>query len=208
MSPISLLTSVAGIEACLFAAGERADRPGDGLERPHGPAHHKQRRDEPDQHPRDSEHDALPFVVPQRPGEIVGQHAAPARAEVAQQIGDPADLLPFGAQHFLVELGDLASVLRDRQRSRRRRLRPRSAAPDRRSAAPACARAARSADAGSCASKRRRNLVLRPEQLPRDSPVRHRRRSPLRTVRAPAATPRPVRRGAQSSAVTRSMPSR
>ena len=63
MSPISLLTSVAGIEVCFSPPGERADRAGDRLQRPDGPAHHKQRREQPDQHPGNSEDDALPFVV-------------------------------------------------------------------------------------------------------------------------------------------------
>ena len=114
MSPISLSTSVAGIDVCFFAHRERADCGGDGLERPHRPAHHEQRREQSDQHACAAKHDALPLVVGERAGKIVGQHAPLLGAEFAQQLGHPPDQAALGPQHFAVEVGDLAFPGRQR----------------------------------------------------------------------------------------------
>ncbi len=123
----------------LLARGQRADRVGDRRQRTHGPAHHKQRRDKSDQYSRYAEDNALPLVVGERPGKIVGQHPALPRADFAQQFGHPSDQSAFGPEHVLVELGDLAVGARDRddrvgigvdRRAKRR---------DRRSIASACA---------------------------------------------------------------------
>ena len=84
------------------------------LSGPTGPSHHEQRCGKPDQHAGEAQHDALPFIVGQRSGEIARQHASPPVAEVAQQIGDATDHLPLGAQHLAVELGNLAFGPRDR----------------------------------------------------------------------------------------------
>ena len=47
-------------------------------QRPHGPAHHEQRREQSDQDAGGAKHDALPFGVGQRAGKIVGQHVPAA----------------------------------------------------------------------------------------------------------------------------------
>ena len=113
MSPISLSTSVAGIEAFCLAAGHRADRGRDRGQRAHGAANHQQRCEQPDQHAGGAEHDALPLRFRQRPGEIARQHVAAARADLAQQFGDALDQAAFGAQHLLVDIGDLPLADRD-----------------------------------------------------------------------------------------------
>ena len=97
-----------GNRGVLLAAGQRADRAGDRLRADaRSGAPRTAPPTSPISTPDDAEQDALPFVVAQRPGEIAGQHPAAAGADVAQQIGHPPDQPAFGAEHLLVELGDL-----------------------------------------------------------------------------------------------------
>ena len=98
----------------LLARGQRADRLDDRRQRIDGPAHHVARGQQSDQHAGAAEHDALPFVFGQRAGEVARQHPAAPLAEIAQQIGDLADLTALAAQHVFVEFGDLAIERRQR----------------------------------------------------------------------------------------------
>ena len=158
---------------CFSPAGQRTDRPGDGLERTDGPAHHEQRRGKPDQHAGDPQNDALPLVVGERSGEIIGEHAAPAGADVPQQFGDPADLLAFGAQHFLVERRDLA--FRPRDRNDRVGIGVDRGAQLRRIVIASVPHAPGRLLGGRRIVRQQRfgDLVLRPEQVPRGVAVRH-----------------------------------
>ncbi len=97
-----------GDRRVLLARGQRADRGCDRRQRTHGAANHEQRRENPDQDAGRAEHDALPLGLGQRPREVARQHPPPPRAEFAQQFGHPSDQPALGAQHFLVERGDLA----------------------------------------------------------------------------------------------------
>ncbi len=92
----------------LLARGQRADGFRNRLERSDSSAHHEQRRAQPGQHATDTQNNALPPVIAQRPGEVVGQHATAARTDAAQQIRHPPDLPAFGAKHVLVDVLDLA----------------------------------------------------------------------------------------------------
>ena len=131
-----------GNRGIFLAAGQRADRAGDRAERTHGAADHEQRGEKSDQHAGGPEHDALPFSV----GQAFWRNRGPARVpcrplrsrnnSVTRLIS-----LALGAQHFLVELGDLAFGSRDRndrigigigRRTKRRivdRKRPHASAP-------------------------------------------------------------------------------
>ena len=108
MSPISLSTSVAGIEALFSPRGQRPDRRSrsrPAAARCGGPRSSAAKM--PDQHAGGAEHDALPFGLRQRPGKIARQHPAAPRADFAQQFGDAPDQPALGAQHLLVDIGDL-----------------------------------------------------------------------------------------------------
>ena len=107
MSPISLSTSVAGIEVCFSPPASARIALAIALSGRTVRAHHEQRRRQPDQHADDAEQDALPFIVAQRPAEIGGEFPPPAGADIAQQVGHPPDLPAFGAEHFTVEIGNL-----------------------------------------------------------------------------------------------------
>ncbi len=73
-----------GNRGILLASGERTDGSRDGLERPDSTAHHEQRRGKPDQHPGNTEENALPLVVGKGFAKIVGQHTTAAGAYVPQ----------------------------------------------------------------------------------------------------------------------------
>ena len=92
----------------LVAGSNRPDRLCDLRQRPHGPADHEHRGKNRNQNAGRAENDALPFGLGQRPREVVRQHPPLLGAAGAQQFGHPPDLPAFGAQHILVELGDLA----------------------------------------------------------------------------------------------------
>ena len=113
MSPISLSTSVAGIEVSFSPPASARIEVAIDCERADGAAHHEQCREQSDQDAGGAEHDALPFASGQRPGKIARQHMAAARADLAQQFGDAPDQAALGAQHLLVDIGDLAFADRD-----------------------------------------------------------------------------------------------
>ena len=113
----------------------------------------------------------MPFVVGQCSGEIAGQYPPPPVAEVAQQISHATDHLPFGTQHFPVELGNLAFAPRYRNdrigvgisRGAKGRI------ADRKRPHDLCGLLGGS---GIVRQQGRVNLVLRPEQGTRGGPVR------------------------------------
>jgi hypothetical protein len=108
MSPISLSTSVAGIEASFSpppARGSRSrSRP---AAAPCGAPRTAPRTS--DQDAGGAEHDALPFGLGQRPGEIARQHAAAPALTSRSNSVTRSDQAALGAQHLLVEIGDLRS---------------------------------------------------------------------------------------------------
>ncbi len=151
MSPISLFTSVSGIEASFSPPASARielaiDASGRTVRRTTNSA-----AKIPIRTPAVPSTMLCHLASASVPREVVRQHPAPPRADFAQQFGDAPDQPALGAQHFLVELGDLGFG----PRNRRDRVGVGVGRGAQRGSSIGSARmlcAARSAASGSCAS--------------------------------------------------------